>query len=103
MATKNKFIMIELDLAEEQLSIYKSWLLANPYDGFVDRIQWKETKGGGAMPLRVATIEAQQKNHRETMKDYLSLLDIVKKLREVEAKKVISTRGDIDIPDIMNR
>lgn len=103
MATKNKFIMIELDLAEEQLSIYKTWLLENPYNSFVDRIQWKETKGGGAMPLTVATIETQQKNHRETMKDYLSLLDIVKKLREVESKKVVLTRGDIDIPDIMTR
>lgn len=103
MATKNKFIMIELDLAEEQLSIYKQWLMDKPYNGFEDRVQWKETKTGGAMPLTVATIEAQQKNHRETMKDYLALLEIVKKLREVEAKKVISTRGDIDIPDIMNR
>jgi hypothetical protein len=103
VTSKNKFILIELELAEEQLTFYKKFLQDNPYDSFVDRIQWKETKGGGAMPLTVATIEAQQKNHRETMKDYLALLEVINKLRAVEEEKKVTSRGDIEIPDIMNK
>jgi hypothetical protein len=35
------------------------------------------------------------------MKDYLLLLEVVERLRQAEAKKAITTRGDIEIPDIM--
>jgi len=98
---KNKFITIELDLAEEQLSIYKKWLLDNPYDSFEDRIQWKETKSGGTLPLTIATKEAQQKNHRETLKDFLSLSEVINKLREAEDKVKVLMRGDTEVPDIM--
>ena len=98
---KNKFITIELDLAEEQLSIYKKWLLDNPYDSFEDRIQCKETKSGGTLPLTIATKEAQQKNHRETLKDFLSLSEVINKLREAEDKVKVLMRGDTEVPDIM--
>jgi|LakMenEpi03Oct11_1017367.scaffolds.fasta_scaffold02651_3 hypothetical protein len=101
VTSKNKFILIELGLAEEQLTYYKKFLQDNPYDSFVDRIQWKETKGGGAMPLTVATIEAQQKNHRETMKDYLALLEVINKLRTEDEKVKVSMRNDQEVPDIM--
>lgn len=93
MATKNKFTNIELDFAEEQLSIYKEWLDENPYHKFVDRVVWKETKGGGAMPIVAATIEAQQKNHRDTMKDYLAMVAVVEELREKEEKRKELRKG----------
>ncbi len=93
MATKNKFISIELDFADEQLSIWKSWMEKNPYEAFKDRITWKETKGGGSMPITSATIETQQKNFRETLKDYLSMCEVVKKLREEEVKKIQMRKG----------
>ncbi len=101
VTSKNKFILIELELAEEQLKFYKQYLQDNPYDSFKDRIQWKETKGGGAMPLTVATIEAQQKNHRETMKDYLALLEVINKLRTEDEKVKVTMRNDQEVPDIM--
>jgi superfamily II RNA helicase len=98
----NKFTNIEIGLAEEQLSIYRQWLMDNPYDKFKDRVQFKvNEKTGATLPIVVASIESQQKNHRDTMKDYLLLLEVVERLRQAEAKKAITTRGDIEIPDIM--
>lgn len=87
------YIGIELSLAEEQLKIYKSWLAANPYNTFKDRIEWKQTANGGAMPMVVSTIESQQKNHRDTLKDYLSLLSAIEGLREKEAIKAQAVGG----------
>lgn len=101
MAVKNKFINAELDWAEEQLQSWKSYVSANPFDKMEDRVKWKETKGGGMLPIVIASIESQQKNVRDTMKDYLSLLEVVDRLREAEAKKSIETRGGVEIPDIM--
>lgn len=93
MATKNKFTNIELDFAEEQLAIYKKWLDENPYDSFEDRVMWKETKSGGAIPIVASTKEAQQKNHRDTIKDYLAMIAIVEELREKEQKKKDLRKG----------
>ena len=87
------YIDIELELAESQLSTYKSWLDANPYDSFIDRIEWKQTSNGGSIPMVVATRESQQKNHRETLKDFLSLTSVVKQLRETEEKKKELRKG----------
>ena len=58
-----------------------------------DRIKWKETKAGGAMPMVIASIEAQGKFVQETMKNYLALLEQVEKLREKEEAKVVPIRG----------
>lgn len=103
MATKNKFITIELEFAEAQLNTWKAYVEKTPFETLVDRVVWKETKNGGAMPMVAATIESQQKNLRDTMKDYLSLLEVVDRLRQAEAKKAIETRGGIEIPDMMKK
>lgn len=87
------YIEIELSLAEEQLAVYKRWLEDNPYDSFKDRVEWKQMANGGAQPVPVATKESQQKNHRETLKDYLSLSSVVKNLREQEDKKEQMRKG----------
>ena len=98
---KNKFINVELDWAEEQLATWKEYVSKHPFGAMEDRVKWKETKSGGMLPIVIASIESQQKNIRDTMKDYLSLLEIVDRLRLAEAKKAVETRGGIEIPDIM--
>lgn len=103
MATKNKFIGIDLEWAREQLKMWKEYVSENPYKDVQDRITFKETKAGGVLPIVVATKESQQKNQRDTMKDYLALLEVVDKLEQIEKKKEVQTRGDIDIPDIMRK
>ncbi len=93
-AKKNNYITAELDWAEEQLESWKAYVDANPMYELKDRIQFKETRGGGVMPMVIASIEQQGKFLQETMKNYLALLDVVNKLREAEEQKKEKIRGN---------
>ena len=99
MAKKN-YIAVELDWAEEQLHSWKAYVDANPLHELKDRIEWKPTAKGGMLPMVIASIEAQGKFIQETMKNYLSLLEVVDKLRtQEEAKK--EARGSGSVPERM--
>lgn len=90
---KNNYITAELDFAEQQLASWKTYVEDHPLHELKDRIEWKETKGGGMMPMVVSTIEAQGKFIQETMIKYLSLLEVVDRLREKEEAKVEARGG----------
>jgi hypothetical protein len=92
MAVKNNYISTELDWAEQQLVTWKAYIDANPLHTLKDRIEWKPMAKGGLLPMVIASIEAQGKFIQETMKNYLSLLEVVNNLREKEQAK-IETRG----------
>jgi hypothetical protein len=94
---KNTYVSAELDWAEAQLESWKAYVDANPLHTLEDRIKWKETKAGGAMPMVIASIESQGKFIQETMKNYLALLEVVDKLREKEEAKKIETRGGAEL------
>lgn len=97
---KTTFINAELEWAEEQLYSWKSYVDANPLHELKDRIEWKPTTKGGMLPMVIASIEAQGKFIQETMKNYLSLLEVVDKLRtQEEAKK--EARGSGSVPERM--
>jgi hypothetical protein len=97
---KTTFINAELEWAEEQLYSWKSYVDANPLHELKDRIEWKPTAKGGMLPMVIASIEAQGKFIQETMKNYLSLLEVVDKLRtQEEAKK--EARGSGSVPERM--
>jgi hypothetical protein len=95
--TKTTYINTELDWAEVQLISWRQYVDANPLHILKDRVEYKETKGGGVMPMIVATIEAQGKFVQETMKNYLALLEQVEKLREKEEAKKIPVRGGVEL------
>ena len=97
---KNTYINTELDWAEEQLFTWKTYIDANPFHELKDRIEWRQTKTG-SMPMVVASIEQQGKFIQETMKNYLSLLEVVDKLREKEENK-IETRGRVEVSSLAN-
>jgi hypothetical protein len=97
MAKKNSFITEDLDWAEEHLRAWKSYVDANPLHQLKDRIEWKPTSRGGAIPMVIASIEQQGKFLQETMKNYLALLEVVDKLREREENKK-EARGDSQVP-----
>jgi predicted GNAT family acetyltransferase len=104
MATKkNNYITAELDWAETQLATWKAYVDANPMHELKDRIHWKETKSGGAIPMVTASIEQQGKFIQETMKNYLALLEVVDKLREKEAQKELSVKGGGNVPHRMRK
>lgn len=90
---KNNYITAELDFAEEQLETWRKYVSDRPIDALKDRIEWKQTKSGGMMPMVIASIEAQVKSIQETLKNYLALLEIVNNLREKEEAKIIARGG----------
>ena len=97
---KTTFINTELSWAEEQLHSWKAYVDANPLHELKDRIELKPTAKGGLIPMVIASIEAQGKFIQETMKNYLSLLEVVDKLRtQEEAKK--EARGSGSVPERM--
>lgn len=97
---QNTYINTELDWAEEQLKTWKAYVDANPLHELKDRIEWKPTSRGGAIPMVIASIEQQGKFVQETMKNYLALSEVVDNLREKEAKK-LETRGDAEVNRMM--
>lgn len=83
MATsKNKFEHVELDWAEKQLKDWMAYVDAHPFESMEDRTKLRATKAGGTVLEVVATIETQQKNIRDMIKDYLMLYEVVKRLRK---------------------
>lgn len=96
---KNNYINAELDWAEEKLKNWQTYMDENPLHELKDRIEWKETKAG-SVPQVIATIENQGKYIQDMMKNYLSLLAEVNKMREVEEKKK-EARGRAEVPHRM--
>lgn len=102
MAKKNNYITTDLDWAEQQLLTWKAYVDANPLHELKDRVEWKPTSRGGSIPMVIASIEQQGKFIQDTMKNYLSLLEVVDKLREKEEAKR-EARGGGDIPHRMRK
>lgn len=98
---KTTFIDIELEWAEKQLATWKEYIDKNPINELQDRVEYKQTKTGGLMPMVVSTIENQGKFIQETMKNYLSLLKEVDVMREKEEIKK-EARGSSNVPHRMN-
>lgn len=93
MAVKrNNYVNTELEWAEEQLATWRKYVDDNPLDQLEDRPAGK----------MVISIEAQGKFIQETMKNYLSLLEVVDKLREKEQAK-LEARGSAEVPHRMQK
>lgn len=99
MATKKKELLIEyeLDFLETQLKELKLYIEANPLSGLKDRMAYKETKGGGTIPICVANKEAQRKDLAQALKDYAEILRTVDSMREKEEAKK-EARGSASVP-----
>jgi hypothetical protein len=93
---KQTYVSAELEWAESKLAEWRAYIDANPINTLKDRIEWKPTSKGGTMPMVIASIESQIKSLRDTMKEYLALLDVVDKLREKEEAK-LEARGSQEI------
>ena len=103
MAVKKlSYISAELEWAEQRLTEWRAYIDNNPINALKDRIEWKPTAKGGAMPMVIASIESQIKSLRDTMKEYLSLLETVDKLREKEEQKTVA-RGSQDVNGLMKK
>jgi len=103
MAAKkaNTYINADLDWSEEQLKKWRNYIDNNPIDQLKDRMDYKETKNGGMVRTVIQSIEGQIKCIQDTMKNYLTLLEVVDKLREREGQKV-QLRGDTEMNGMMD-
>lgn len=99
---KQTYVSAELEWAEAKLAEWRDYVDKNPIANLKDRIEWKPTSKGGAIPMVIASIESQIKSIRDTMKEYLALLDVVDKLREKEEAKQ-EARGSQEINGKMKK
>lgn len=103
MATKKEtYVSAELEWAETKLGEWREYIDQNPIPSLKDRVQFKQTSNGGAIPMVIASIESQIKSLRDTMKEYLALLEVVDRLREREEAKV-QVRGSQEINGKMSK
>ena len=97
MAVKKlSYISAELEWAEQRLTEWRAYIDNNPINALKVRIEWKPTAKGGTMPMVIASQESQIKSLRDTMKEYLALLEVVDRLREKEEQKA-EARGSQEI------
>lgn len=92
MAVTKKPLLIEYELKflEGKLEELKQYIEDNPFSKLSDRMAWKETKGGGAIPICIANKEAQRKDLTQALKDYADILRTVESMREKESAKILS-------------
>ena len=102
MTKRQSYVSTELDWSEEKLGEWREYVDKNPLNSLKDRVEWKPTAKGGAIPMVIASIEQQIKSVRDTMKEYLALLDVVDKLREKEEAKA-EVRGSQEINGKMSK
>ena len=100
VAKKEIYIQEELDWAETKLLEWRTYVDTNPFDRMKDRIHMKQTKTG-TMPMVIASIEQQIKSVRDTMKEYLVLLDQVNKMRQADENKAKEIKGSGNVPTRM--
>lgn len=95
-AKKQTYVGAELDWAEKRLKEWKKYIDNNPINKLEDRMALKQT-ARGTISVVSATVETQMKAIRDTMKEYLSLLEIVDRLRTQDEKNKIEVRGGQDL------
>lgn len=100
-AKKEIYTSAELEWCEQKLLEWKEYIDGNPINGLKDRIEWKPTAKGGTMPMVIASVESQIKSLRDTMKEYLVMLQQVEAMREKEAQKA-QARGNVQINGMMS-
>ena len=102
---KKKRLLITTELQWYEAKINEIILYVESFDltKLEDRIAYKETKGGGVLPIVISKKEDQVKSIRDTMKDLLPMLDALDNLRNKYEETDEKTRGDQQISFIMKR
>lgn len=95
MATKkqNSYIEMELEWLEKKAKELREYCDARPIDKLMDR------KDNNRV---VSKIEDQIKSIRDTLQDYVKIIEAIDKLREKEDAKKASVRGDQELSPLEN-
>jgi hypothetical protein len=94
---KDTYISYELEFLEKKAEELKAYVEANPFHKLTDRINYKQTKGGGVIPMVVASIEQQVTSLTRCLKDYADIIKVIGEMREKEEAKKIISKGDQDV------
>jgi hypothetical protein len=100
MKAPQLLIEYELEFLEKKLKELKDYIESNPFSTLADRMAWKETRAGGAIPICIANKEAQRKDLTQALKDYVDILRSVDDLRRREEVKK-EARGSSTVPPRM--
>ena len=101
MAKKKQLLIeYELEFLEEKLIELRDYIQANPFNKLDDRVKYKETKNGGAIPMVIASKESQRKDLTQALKDYAEIVRTVEAMREKEEAKK-EARGGGNVPSRM--
>jgi hypothetical protein len=87
-AKRNTFIDMDLKWLEQKAKELKEYCDSPPISQLQDRIVSGKT---------MATIEEQVTSRRNTLKDYLQIVEAIDKLKEIENSKKVATRGDAEL------
>lgn len=93
----NNYIEMELNWLEGKAEELRSYCDANPINTLEARIMYREVRGGGMVPMVVETIGQQIKTIRDTLQDYIKIIDAIERLREKEVSKKALVRGDQEL------
>jgi len=99
MAAPKKALLIEyeLEFLNMKLEELRQYIEDTPFSTLKDRMAYKETKGGGIIPVCIATKEAQRKDITQALKDYAEILRTVDTMRIKEEGKQIEVRGNVEL------
>lgn len=91
---KNNYIELELSWLEAKAMELKTYCDAKPIDKLVDRVVGKKV---------TATTEQQIKSIRDTLKDYIQIIEAIDKLREKDEIKKSSPRGNQELSPLEDK
>lgn len=101
MAKQISYILEELDWLETKIKDMRAFVDNRPFEKLTDRTEVVMSAKGTPVIKITATIEAQVRELRATLKDFISMLADVNRLRQERAETQIEIRGGGEISGMM--
>lgn len=101
MSKKTNFILENLDWLEAKIKDMEKYVDNHPFETLIDRTEIVMSAKGTPVIKITANIESQMRELRATIKDYLSWLPEINRLRAERADAQMEIRGGGDVPGMM--
>jgi hypothetical protein len=97
----SQYDTFSLDWLVNKAEELKQYVDGRPLHLLEDRMAYKETKGGGVIPVVISTIEQQRADLSKAVKDYGEIYNQIKLLKERDQAK-LEKRGGGKVAGILN-
>lgn len=101
MAKKVNYVLSELDWLEVKIKDMRAYVDNHPFEKLTDRTEIVMSAKGTPVIKITATIEAQIRELRATLKDFIAMLSDVNRLRQERAEAQVEIRGGGEISGLM--